>query len=470
MERGPESDPEPKWSAPGPETGLEEPGWRLELGVEPESYPERPNEVDCIYYLRTGFCGYGSRCRFNHPRDRAMVMRAGRGDVGEYPERVNQPVCQYYMRMGSCRFGSSCKYHHPKEGGGSAIHVPLNYYGYPLRSGEKECSYYVKTGRCKFGATCKFNHPAPPAVQVQSLSPAPRVPSVPSPVPAPTLYSTVQSPSGPSSQQYGVLMTRPPLMPGSYVQGPYGPFLLSPGMVPFPSWNPYPGPVSSGSQTTVGPSSIFRGKPLSPSAPAYTGSYQSVTYSVGPSRSNLEEQQFPERPGQPECRYYMKTGDCKYGSSCRYHHPPEVIAPKGDVILCPLGLPLRPGEPTCTHFSRRGVCKFGPACKFDHPMEKLSYSPSTSSVSDMPVPYPLGSMIGTLAPSSSSLNLRPELLSGSIKDPAPTIMSSSVSSLSESVGSGFPKGTAIPHSITQQSTQCFAPPTGSGSTEAHTSS
>ena len=39
-----------------------------------ESYPERPDEPDCIYYLRTGFCGYGARCRFNHPQDRSLVI------------------------------------------------------------------------------------------------------------------------------------------------------------------------------------------------------------------------------------------------------------------------------------------------------------------------------------------------------------------------------------------------------------
>ncbi|KAK8623863.1 hypothetical protein V6N13_065225 [Hibiscus sabdariffa] len=438
MERGPESDPEPEWTAPGTETGLEEPVWRLGLGVEPESYPERPNEADCIYFLRTGFCGYGSRCRFNHPYDRAMVLGAERSGVAEYPERVGQPVCQYYMRTGTCRFGSSCKYHHPKEGGGPVAHVQLNYYGYPLRPGEKECPYYAKTGRCKFGATCKFHHPAPSTVWVPAPFPAARVPSVPTPVPLPTLYSTVQSPSDPSSQQYGVVMARSPLMPGSYVQGPYGPMLLSPGM----------GSVSSGTQSNVGSSSIFQGTPLSPSAPAYIGFYQPVSSSVGPSSSNQAEQSFPERPGQPECQYYMKTGDCKYGSSCRYNHPPEVIAPK-DVILIPLGLPLRLGEPTCTHFSQRGVCKFGPACKFDHPMEKLSYSPSTSSLSDMPVAhYTVGSTIGTQAPSSSSSDLRPELLSTSSKDPTParTTMSSSVSSV-------FSKDATVPHSSTQQSSQ-----------------
>lgn len=47
--------------------------WQLGLDGGPESYPERPDEPNCIYYLRTGFCGYGNRCRFNHPRDRSAV-------------------------------------------------------------------------------------------------------------------------------------------------------------------------------------------------------------------------------------------------------------------------------------------------------------------------------------------------------------------------------------------------------------
>lgn len=51
--------------------------WQLGLGAGAgvESYPERPSDPDCIHYLRTGFCGYGARCRFNHPRDRAAVIR-----------------------------------------------------------------------------------------------------------------------------------------------------------------------------------------------------------------------------------------------------------------------------------------------------------------------------------------------------------------------------------------------------------
>ena len=55
-----------------------------------------------------------------------------------------------------------------------------------------------------------------------------------------------------------------------------------------------------------------------------------------------KENMFPERPGEPECQYYMKTGDCKFGAVCRFHHPRERIIPVPDCTLSPLGLPLRP--------------------------------------------------------------------------------------------------------------------------------
>lgn len=36
-------------------------------GDDSSIYPDRPGEPDCIYFLRTGLCGYGATCRFNHP-------------------------------------------------------------------------------------------------------------------------------------------------------------------------------------------------------------------------------------------------------------------------------------------------------------------------------------------------------------------------------------------------------------------
>lgn len=38
-----------------------------------EFYPERGGVQNCAYYMRTGSCGYGNKCRYNHPRDRNLV-------------------------------------------------------------------------------------------------------------------------------------------------------------------------------------------------------------------------------------------------------------------------------------------------------------------------------------------------------------------------------------------------------------
>lgn len=53
--------------------------WQMNLGSDETmggdgSYPERPGEPDCTYYVRTGLCRFGSTCRFNHPHDRKLVL------------------------------------------------------------------------------------------------------------------------------------------------------------------------------------------------------------------------------------------------------------------------------------------------------------------------------------------------------------------------------------------------------------
>ncbi|KAF3795757.1 putative zinc finger CCCH domain-containing protein 9 [Nymphaea thermarum] len=140
-----------KWNRTPAETGLEEPLWRLRIGGDGsrELYPERPGELDCPFYMRTGLCGYGGGCRFNHPGDRNLVRLSSSQSLlfvldrnfwslnlrlavlGEYPERVGEPVCQYFLKTGTCKFGATCKFHHPKNGSRNTL--PVNYLGYPLR-------------------------------------------------------------------------------------------------------------------------------------------------------------------------------------------------------------------------------------------------------------------------------------------------------------------------------------------------
>ena len=78
---------------------------------------------------------------------------------------------------------------------------------------------------------------------------------------------------------------------------------------------------------------------------------------------------FPLRPGEPDCRDYLRTGRCKYGESCKYNHPTNVENGGGVKPTNPGEplFPIRPMEPPCQYFLKHGTCKFGQACKFNHP-------------------------------------------------------------------------------------------------------
>jgi len=366
-----------------------------------ESYPERSGQADCSHYMRTGYCGYGMNCRFNHPTN--VKLQAAR-NKGELPERVGHNACQFYMKTGTCKFGATCKYHHPRDRLGAG-QVQLNMIGLPMRMGEKECTYYIRTGYCKYGASCKYDHPQPAALGTLV------------PVSGSPLYATIRPPIAPASAtQYSPgLPTWPsprtpyrqsPHMPGAL---PYMPVMYSPhqGMLAASGWGTYQSPASPLTSpesqlqlrrmnimyNSTQPNGLSVGGMQGLITPFAQGSSAAVGHQPGhfqPNRTQTET--YPERPGQPECQYYIKTGDCKFGFACRYHHPHERVSQSSTCVLSPIGLPLRPTQPTCTYYSHYGICKFGPTCKFDHPMAGLSCSPSASSLSEIPVaPYPRGS-------------------------------------------------------------------------------
>lgn len=82
--------------------------------------------------------------------------------------------------------------------------------------------------------------------------------------------------------------------------------------------------------------------------------------------TNQNRSELPQREGQPECGYYMKTGCCKYGSTCKYSHPLDRHG-AGQVQFNTLGLPIRQEEKSCPYYLRNYTCKFGSSCKFNHP-------------------------------------------------------------------------------------------------------
>ncbi|KAI3518144.1 hypothetical protein L1887_06568 [Cichorium endivia] len=364
--------------------------------MESGPYPIREGEPDCSYYIRTGLCRFGASCRFNHPPNRKLAIATAKMR-GDYPERAGQPECQYYLKTGTCKFGATCKFHHPREKAGIAGRVSLNVMGYPLRTNEAECAYYLRTGQCKFGSTCKFHHPNPSNMMVSFRG---------SPV-----YPTVQSPTSPGQQSYPGGITNWSLSRASFIsprwQAPsnYAPMILPQGVVSVPGWSAYSGPVGSISspesqqqQQTGGNSQMYgtthqneanNETLLQASYPSYRTGYYTVP----------SENVFPERPGEPECQFYIKTGDCKFGAVCRFHHPRERIIPVPDCVLSPMGLPLRPEEPLCIFYSRYGICKFGPSCKFNHPMGVFAYNypPSTSVDAPQHLRRLLGSSSGNIS-------------------------------------------------------------------------
>ena len=93
------------------------------------------------------------------------------------------------------------------------------------------------------------------------------------------------------------------------------------------------------------------------------------------------------------------------------------------------------GMQPCSFYLQNGHCKFGRTCKFDHPVGTIRYSPSASSLTDMPAtPYMIGSSLSSLAPSFSYSDLRPEFISVSKFDPHSSRMPSSGNTSSSSVG------------------------------------
>ncbi|XP_010543113.1 PREDICTED: zinc finger CCCH domain-containing protein 37-like [Tarenaya hassleriana] len=296
-----------------PEGGILD--WKEAPLAPNESYPERPGEPDCPYFVKTQRCKYGSRCKFNHPK----ALTTGTSENPDaLPDRPSEPPCAFYMKTGKCKFGPTCKFHHPKdiqissfdqENGSSegltsdtnaANKPPItfnpalyhNSKGLPVRPGEVDCPFYLKTGSCKYGHTCRYNHPDRTAF----------IPPV-----AGVTYPLVASTA--ANLNLGVVT-----------------------------------PAASLYQTLAQP-----------------------TIGVVPTV-------YPQRPGQVECDYYMKTGECKFGERCKFHHPIDRSAAatskqssQENVKFTLAGYPRREGAVHCPYYMKTGMCKYGATCRFDHP-------------------------------------------------------------------------------------------------------
>ncbi|KAJ9562525.1 hypothetical protein OSB04_007685 [Centaurea solstitialis] len=65
------------------------------------------------------------------------------------------------------------------------------------------------------------------------------------------------------------------------------------------------------------------------------------------------------------CKFYL-AGICKYGDSCRFNHSISE-AEKALGLLNVFGFPKRLGKKNCAFYIRTGMCGYGKSCRFHHP-------------------------------------------------------------------------------------------------------
>ncbi|KAG6507612.1 zinc finger CCCH domain-containing protein 8-like [Zingiber officinale] len=360
---------------------------RFETGSNLPIYPQRPGEKDCAYYMMTRTCKFGDACKFDHP---FWVPEGGIPDWKEIPlvptseslpERPGEPDCPYYMKTQKCKFGIRCKFNHPNENfNGSANEVSLggaettDVSILPERPTEPVCSFYMKTKSCKFGANCKFHHPKDLQLQsneqngVQDL-----------------LGQHVEATVDVSLSNTHIPVTLAllhnskglPIRPGEADC----PFYLKTGSCKYgatcrfnhPDRNAINPSLVAGLAPTVLPAaaaSLSLGV-LNPAA----NFLQNIDLQTAQTSLGILPTSYPQRPGEIECDYYMKTGVCKFGDRCKFHHPINRSAPTSGlhqaseqtVKLTLAGLPRRQGATVCAFYMKTGTCKFAAACRFDHP-------------------------------------------------------------------------------------------------------
>ncbi|XP_042065808.1 zinc finger CCCH domain-containing protein 67-like [Salvia splendens] len=317
------------------------------------NYPMRPDAEDCSYFMKFGSCKFGLNCKFNHPpRRKNQNARERTNYREENSEMGGQTECKYYLTSAGCKYGKDCKYSHGSDRSSAGPMPEFNFLGLPIRNGEKECPYYMRTGSCKYGLNCRFHHPEPVTVGGDSTSGYVNGGSFPS------QFVSSSSPTSWSS-------------PRSFNEtSPFVPAMFPPSQGAPTSnqdWNGYQAATYSASE----------GLPTPP-AFAMNNLPAEINFPMHRQPDTLIEE-YPERPGEPECSFFLKTGDCKFRSNCKFNHPKNCgfKGKPNTYALSDKGLPLRPDQPICSHYHRYGICKYGPGCKYDHP----------SNYAILPTPY-----------------------------------------------------------------------------------
>ncbi|KAL8147111.1 zinc finger CCCH domain-containing protein 37-like [Apium graveolens] len=345
---------------------------RFDNAINLPIYPQRPGEKDCAHYMQTRTCKFGDTCMFDHP---LWVPEGGIPDWKEVPlnvtsetlpERPGAPDCPYFLKTQRCKFGPRCKFNHPQDKIASLAALGSGDVSVlPERPSEPPCAFYTKTGTCKFGATCKFHHPKD--IVIPSAG-----------------QDNGSGYAGAANNAAGDVATAKPVFSPALLHNSKGlpvrpgetdcPFYLKTGSCKYGATCRYNHPERYAINPPVAPASF-----VAPTSHFSIGFNPSASYlqTVDPRLTQatlgMGSTIYPQRPGQIACDFYMKSGVCMFGETCKYHHPidrsmhAQAEAQQQNVNLTLAGLPRREGAINCPYYMKTGACKYGVACRFDHP-------------------------------------------------------------------------------------------------------
>ncbi|XP_030544789.1 zinc finger CCCH domain-containing protein 67-like isoform X2 [Rhodamnia argentea] len=325
----------------------EEKDGNLDDRGEKSHYPFGIYAGDCHFYLRNGWCKFGMNCRFSHP-----VKRTGMGESqgfveqqekGEILQPTKQIECKYYSTAGGCKYGEACRFSHSKERIEISGEPQLNFLGLPIRLGKAECPFYMRNGTCRYGLDCRFHHPDP--TTVGDFSPDETSANL-APVGREQKYPKESPMGNPDHLRYNGILQE---------------YLASRSLN-----------AASGTQPCWE-------NGLSPVPGTSLSSQKALAYPqerAGHRNGLQPPEEYPQRPFQPECAYFMKTGHCKYGHACKFHHPKHRVSTVPSYFQIDKALPVRSDRRTCRNYTQFGFCKYGSACFFDHPVPEDSGSSS----------------------------------------------------------------------------------------------
>lgn len=164
---------------------------------------------------------------------------------------------------------------------------------YPLRPSEADCRDYLRTGRCKYGEACKYNHPP----EVESGGGI--------------------KPMNPSEPIFPIRPTEPPCQ-----------YFLKHGTCKFAQsckFN-HPRVLSSpvGGEGDVNNGVVSIGQFVHVTSNATSGAKTGELPSHFMT-SSTSVQVLPQRPTETNCIFFLRNGRCKYGATCKFHHPLDAI-------------------------------------------------------------------------------------------------------------------------------------------------